>query len=71
MAVPKKRTSRARRDQRRSHLAIKPSAASEACPSCGELKLRHNACPKCGVYKGLQMTKKAEPAAAPEAPAAE
>lgn len=57
MAVPKKRTSRARRDQRRSHDALKPSAAVEACPSCGELKLRHHVCAACGNYRGVEIIK--------------
>ena len=62
MAVPKKRTSRARRDKRRSHDAIKPSAAAEACPSCGELKQRHNVCPSCGTYRGRQVVAEASKA---------
>lgn len=52
MAVPKKRSSRRRRDMRRSHHAIEATAASEACPSCGELKLRHHLCAACGEYRG-------------------
>lgn len=59
MAVPKKRTSRSRRGKRRSHDAIKPSAAVEACPSCGELKLRHNLCPSCGTYRARQIVPEA------------
>jgi large subunit ribosomal protein L32 len=52
MPVPKKKTSRSVRDQRRSHDAIKYVAAVEYCPSCGEPKLRHHACAKCGQYRG-------------------
>ena len=55
MAVPKKRTSKSRKGMRRSHHAIKPTAAVESCPSCGELKLRHHACAECGTYRGLQV----------------
>ncbi len=55
MAVPKKRTSRARRDRRRAHDAIKFAAAVEACPSCGEPKLRHRLCSACGTYRGRQV----------------
>lgn len=54
MAVPKKRTSRRRRDMRRAHDALKVSAASESC-ECGELKLRHHACDHCGSYRGQQV----------------
>ena len=52
MAVPKKRMSRSQRDQRRAHDAIKYTAASELCPECGELKLRHRLCEACGMYRG-------------------
>jgi large subunit ribosomal protein L32 len=55
MAVPKKRTSRARRDRRRAHDAIQFAAAIEACPSCGEPKLRHRVCSACGTYRGKQV----------------
>lgn len=55
MPVPKKKTSRSARDMRRSHDAIKATAAIEYCPSCGEPKLRHNLCPACGMYRGNQI----------------
>jgi large subunit ribosomal protein L32 len=55
MAVPKKRTSRARRDRRRAHDALHISAATESCPNCGDIKLRHQVCPHCGQYKGMQV----------------
>jgi large subunit ribosomal protein L32 len=61
MAVPKKRTSRARRDRRRAHDAIHFTSAVEACPSCGELKRRHHMCPSCGVYRGQQVVEVAKP----------
>lgn len=52
MAVPKKRSSRSVRGMRRSHDHLKASASSEACPTCGELKLRHHVCGACGSYRG-------------------
>lgn len=55
MAVPKKRLSRARRDMRRAHDHLKFTAAVEACPECGELKLRHHLCNACGMYRGKQI----------------
>jgi large subunit ribosomal protein L32 len=67
MAVPKKRTSRARRDKRRAHHALHITSASEACASCGELKLRHHVCLHCGQYMGAQII----PQKAEEAPKAE
>ena len=55
MAVPKKRMSRARRDARRAHDALKFTAAVEACDDCGELKQRHRVCESCGTYRGRQV----------------
>ena len=51
MAVPKKKTSQARRDQRRSHHAMK-SMNLMACPNCGSPRQAHRVCPTCGSYKG-------------------
>lgn len=51
MAVPKKKTSQARRDQRRAHDAIK-SPGFVACPNCGAPHLPHRVCRECGYYKG-------------------
>lgn len=57
MAVPKKRTSRARRDMRRAHDHLTFTAAVESCPECGEPKLRHHLCNGCGMYRGKQILK--------------
>jgi large subunit ribosomal protein L32 len=51
MAVPKKKTSQARRDQRRAHHALKGPNLT-ACPNCGELRIPHRVCLECGHYKG-------------------
>ncbi|MBP6985391.1 MAG: 50S ribosomal protein L32 [Alphaproteobacteria bacterium] len=50
MAVPKRKTSKSKRDMRRSHHALKPIAMGE-CPNCGEMKLPHHMCGSCGHYK--------------------
>jgi large subunit ribosomal protein L32 len=55
MAVPKKRTSRRRRDMRRSHDALSFTAAVESCSNCGDVKLRHRLCEHCGQYRGRQI----------------
>lgn len=49
MAVPKKKVSKSRRDQRRAHHALESSARVE-CPNCGELKRPHHVCAACGHY---------------------
>ena len=51
MAVPKRRTSRTRRDTRRAHDALALPARS-VCPQCKEPKLPHRVCPNCGTYRG-------------------
>ena len=52
--VPKKRTSKARRDSRRSHHALSAPAVVE-CPQCKSKKLPHVVCPECGTYAGRQV----------------
>ncbi len=50
MAVPKKKTSKSRSAQRRSHDALTPASIA-VCPKCGEKRRPHNICPACGAYK--------------------
>ena len=52
--LPKQKTSRARRDKRRAHDAIKPYNLIQ-CSNCGEMRLPHRACPTCGHYKGREV----------------
>jgi large subunit ribosomal protein L32 len=49
MAVPKKKVSPSRRDNRRSHHALKAPAYVE-CSNCGELTRPHHVCKACGHY---------------------
>ncbi|MBC7226975.1 MAG: 50S ribosomal protein L32 [Thermoflexales bacterium] len=52
--VPKRKTSKGRRDRRRSHLALTlPSLV--ICPKCKEPTLPYHACPNCGAYRGRQV----------------
>lgn len=50
MAVPKGKTSRAKRDKRRSHDALGAPARSN-CPQCGAPKVPHRVCGSCGTYR--------------------
>ena len=59
MAVPKRRTSRAKRDKRRAHDALGPSPRS-TCPQCGEPKLPHRVCGSCGTYRGRELVQTEE-----------
>lgn len=54
MAVPKRRTSKTVKRQRRTHFKLQvPGMVS--CPNCGEMKLAHRVCKECGTYKGKEV----------------
>ena len=53
-ALPKKKISRARRGNRRAHLALTLPTLMN-CPQCGSRKLTHHVCPTCGTYNGHQI----------------
>ncbi|HAN40947.1 MAG TPA: 50S ribosomal protein L32 [Candidatus Cloacimonas sp.] len=54
MAVPKRKTSKTRRNKRRTHDALTPPSVS-VCSKCGEHKRPHHVCEKCGTYNGRQI----------------
>ncbi len=58
MAVPKRKTSKARRDKRRSHHALTSYNWTED-KSTGEPVRRHHVDLKTGMYKGRQVIEKA------------
>lgn len=49
--LPKRKTSRRRRNNRRSHdgLTLKQLLR---CTNCGDYHIAHHICPTCGTYKG-------------------
>jgi large subunit ribosomal protein L32 len=51
MALPKRKTSKANKRMRRSHLAMDPPVLVN-CPQCGNPRKPHHVCPTCGTYKG-------------------
>ena len=53
MALPKKKTAKARQGKRRSHLKLNLPAL-DICPQCQSLKLAHRVCPTCGSYNDRQ-----------------
>jgi len=60
MAVPKRKTSKAKRDQRRaSNFKLEPPNLSE-CPQCHALKPSHIVCKACGYYAGKQVVEVAD-----------
>jgi large subunit ribosomal protein L32 len=52
VAVPKRRTSRSKRDMRRANHDKVAAPNLIACPNCGEPSVPHRACASCGHYKG-------------------
>lgn len=55
MAVPKRKTSKARRDKRRnSHWKLE-APGIVACPNCGAYHLPHRVCKACGYYNGRKV----------------
>ncbi len=61
MAHPKRKTSKTRRDKRRSHHKLDDVTLVE-CPNCGTAHRRHRACGECGYYRGRQVIKAASEA---------
>ncbi|MFP4176658.1 MAG: 50S ribosomal protein L32 [Planctomycetota bacterium] len=69
MAVPKRRTSKARKRKRRTHKGCEmpnvpkskkdraPGQKSEKffCSNCQQIKPPHTVCPNCGQYRGRQL----------------
>ena len=54
MGVPKRKTSRSRRDKRRNHQRMNVPSLS-ICPQCGAARLPHRICPICGFYKEREI----------------
>ena len=57
MAVPKRKTSKSKRDMRRSHDGVIP-VNSVVCKNCGEVVMQHRICKTCGYYDGREIISK-------------
>lgn len=55
MAVPKRRTTRAKRDMRRAQHDRVAAPNVIPCPNCGDMMRPHRICGACGHYKGRAM----------------
>ena len=56
MAVPFRRTSKTKKNMRRTHLK-KELPGLTTCPKCGATIKPHRVCPTCGTYKGKEVIK--------------
>lgn len=53
-ALPKRKISKQRKNNRRSHHALtKPNLVE--CSECKSLRLPHHVCANCGTYKGVKV----------------
>jgi len=60
MAVPKRKTSKTRRDTRRNSHWKLTMPGMTPCPQCKEFKLTHRVCTSCGFYNGKAIVVKKE-----------
>lgn len=56
MAVPKKKTSKSRRNMRRSHDRLTTTIHFSECENCGNIRLPHHVCSNCGWYGKVKVT---------------
>ncbi len=54
VAVPKKKTSKSRRDRRRANTRILAPVLT-VCPQCHEPVRPHHVCANCGHYRGREV----------------
>lgn len=54
MPVPKRKTSKRRRDQRHSSRFLRPQSFA-GCSNCESPNLPHQVCKDCGFYKGKKV----------------
>ena len=59
MAVPKRKTSKARKRKRRAHHSL-AQPNRDKCPKCGAARVSHRVCPECGHYGDQKFVESAE-----------
>ncbi len=58
MAVPTNKTSKARKNKRRSIVWKLSAPTLVKCPNCAEYTVPHKVCSNCGYYNGKEVIKK-------------
>ena len=56
MAVPKRKTSKSRKNKRRANWKLSAPSLTK-CPHCHQLKAPHSVCSNCGYYGGREIIK--------------
>ena len=59
MAVPKRRTSKAKRNSRQAANMKMAAPGMCICPQCHQPKLPHRVCPNCNYYDGKEIVAEA------------
>jgi len=59
MAVPKRKTSTARRAKRQTHWVLSVPQTTK-CSHCGQIKMGHRVCANCGFYGNVEVRQPAE-----------
>lgn len=59
MAVPKRRTSKSKKNKRRTHWKLSVPGMTK-CSHCHQLKIAHSVCNNCGYYGGREVIKSTE-----------
>ena len=54
MAVPKRRTSKSKKNMRRSHHAVR-ALSTIRCSNCSHSLIPHRVCANCGHYRGKNV----------------
>ena len=57
MALPKRRTTRMKRNMRRANHDKVAGPTLVACPNCAAMTVPHRVCAACGHYDGKQIKK--------------
>lgn len=57
MALPKRRTTRMKRNMRRANHDKVAAPTIVPCPNCAAMTIPHRVCAACGFYDGRQMKK--------------
>ena len=55
MAVPKRKTSKAKSSSRKAANMKMKAPGLSICPQCKETKLPHRVCPNCNYYDGKEV----------------